>query len=296
MPRVATAPTRAMRTPAKPPPPLQARRPSRFALIWRRRRRLVFPAIGAAALVVLLVLLASAVRSLQPGRTVASLPERLGLSAGLTVRDIRIEGRQKTPEDFLRAALGVARGDKLMDFSLDAARARLEKLTWVQHATVERRLPGTIIVKLEERRPFAVWQSEGKFHLIDRDGQVVVAQDPTKDADAFQKLPLVVGAGAPEHATTLLDELAALPGLRDRVAAAVRIGERRWNLHLSNGIDVLLPEVGEAAALDKLMELQTTQTLLDRPLQVVDMRLPDRFVIRPIAEPKPPGPPGKKPA
>jgi cell division protein FtsQ len=296
MPRVAAAPRAALRTPAKPPPPLQARRPSRLALIWRRRRRLVLPAIGVAALLAVFVMLASLLRSLQPGNTVASLPERLGLNAGLTVRDIRIEGRQKTPEDFLRAALGVSRGDKLMNFSLDAARARIEKLTWVQHATVERRLPGTIIVKLEERRPFAVWQSEGKFHLIDREGQVVVEQDPTKDADAFQKLPLVVGAGAPEHAAALLDQLAALPSLRDRVAAAVRIGERRWNLHLSNGIDVLLPEVGQAAALEKLMELQTSQTLLDRPLQLVDMRLPDRFVVRPIGDPKPAPPPGRKPA
>lgn len=297
MSRVATAPqSRAsMRTPAKPPPPLQARRPSRFKLIWRRRRRLIFPAILVAAVIVVLAMLGTLLRSLQPGNSVANLPERLGLSAGLTVQDIRIEGRQKTPEDFLRAALGVARGDKLMDFSLDAARARIEKLTWVQHATVERRLPGTIVVKLEERRPFAVWQNDGKFHLIDRDGEVVVAQDPTKDADAFQKLPLVVGLGAPKHTALLLDELAALPRLRDRVAAAVRIGERRWNLHLRNGIDILLPEVGEAAALDKLMELQVTQTLLDRPLQFVDMRLPDRFVIRPIAEPKPAAPAGKRP-
>lgn len=303
MPRVATSPELrtqgrqrpAMRTPAKRPPPLQARRPSRVALIWRRRRRWFRPALWGASLLALVVFAASVLRGLQPGNTVASLQERLGLGGGLLVRDIQIEGRQKTPEDFLRAALGVAKGDKLMGFSLAAARLRIEKLTWVQHATIERRLPGTIVVKLEERRPFAVWQNDGKFHLIDRDGQVVVAQDPVKDAEAFQKLPLVVGAGAPEHAAMLLDELAALPGLRERVAAAVRIGERRWNLHLRNGIEVLLPEIAEAAALDRLMELQGQDDLLDRPLAVVDMRLPDRFAVRPIAEPKPAAPPGKKP-
>ena len=301
MPRVAIAPSRTrqdstVRTPAKPPPPLQARRPSRFLLLWRRRRRLVLPTVAAIAVIGLLLTIASLARNRGAGHSVANLPERLGLGAALTVREIRIEGRQKTPEDFLRAAIGLARGDRLMDFSLEAARLRIEKLTWVQHATVERRLPGTIIVRLEERRPFAVWQSEGKFHLIDRNGQVVIAQDPTKDADAFQKLPLVVGAGAPANAATLLDQLAALPGLRDRVAAAVRIGERRWNLHLVNGIDVLLPEVGQAAALEKLMELQASQTLLDRPLQFVDMRLPDRFVVRPVGEPKPAPAPGRKPA
>ena len=121
-------------------------------------------------------------------------------------------------------------------------------------------------------------------------------KDPGKDADAFKTLPLVVGAGAPEAAAALLDDLAALPALKSRVVAAVRVGERRWNLHLSNGADVLLPEGAEGAAMTKLMELQTSQALLDRPLQVVDMRLPDRLVVRPMASGAPPAPAGKRPS
>ena len=294
MPRVAE-PAR-LRTPAKPPPPLKSRRPSRLSLLWRRKRRLLWPAAG----IVLLALLAfagySLVRTVQPGSTVAGLRERLGIGAGLTVREIRIEGREKTPEPLLRAALGVSRGDKLLGFSLEAARARIESLTWVQSATVERRLPGTVVVSLEERRPFAVWQNGGKFVLIDRAGQLVVEQDPVKDAAAFATLPLVVGAGAPESAAALLDQLAAQPTLRARVVAAVRVGERRWNLRLNNGADVLLPEGAEVAAMTKLMELQTTQALLDRPLQTLDMRLPDRLVVHPLPDPHaPPAPPPRRP-
>ncbi len=284
-----------LRTPAKPPPPLQTRRPSRWALMWRRRRGMVWPIAGGVIVFALLLAGFTFVRSVQPGRTVAGLQERLGIGAGLTVQDIRVEGREKTPEPFLRAALGVVRGDKLLGFSLDAARARIEKLTWVQHATVQRELPGTVIVTLVERRPVAVWQMDGKFSLIDRAGNVVVEQDPVKNNDAFRTLPLVVGAGAPASAATLLDELAQVPALRAHVAASVRVGERRWTLHLLNGADVLLPEVGEAAALGRLMELQSAQSLLDRPVQVVDMRLPDRLVVRPLAEPRPAPPPAKKP-
>lgn len=273
-----------LRTPAKPP--RGPDRPSRRALLWRRQRRLI-PIFALILLALLGVAsLASLVRTVQPGSALAAWREKAGAAIGLPVQQVIMEGREKTPEAQLRTALGVRPGDKLLGFSLEAARARIEQLAWVQSATVERRLPGTIVVTLVERRPFAVWQSGGKFVLIDRQGQIVADQDPAKDATAFATLPLVVGQGAPEAAATLLDTLAGFPDLKARVVAAVRVGERRWNLRLHNGADVLLPEGAEFAALTRLTELQSTQFLLDRPLATVDMRLGDRLVVRP-ADAKP---------
>ena len=290
---VSAAPLRSQRTPAKPPRPLNDR-PSRWRLLLRRQRHLARPLAWGMVALVLLGGGAFLVRTLQPANSVVTLRERLTAGTGLLVRDIVIEGRSLTPEGMLRAALGVSRGDKLLGFSPEAARARIERLTWVQRATVERRLPGTIVVVITERRPFAVWQTGGRFVLIDRTGQAVADQDPVKDAAAFAVLPLVVGPGAPEYAAALLDELAARPELRARVVAAVRVGERRWNLRLSNGADVLLPEGAEAAAMTRLMELHTAQALLDRPLQSLDLRLPDRLVVRPLPEPPLPLPPNPR--
>ena len=89
-----------------------------------------------------------AVHSSAPGGTLATLRERLGGAtafAGLRVTDVVIEGRANTPEPLLRAALGVSIGDPLLGFSVEQARQRLETLSWVEHATVERRLPGTVV-------------------------------------------------------------------------------------------------------------------------------------------------------
>ena len=66
--------------------------------------------------------------------------------AGLRVTDVVIEGRANTPEPLLRAALGVSKGDPILGFSVEQARQRMETLSWVEHATVERRLPGTVVV------------------------------------------------------------------------------------------------------------------------------------------------------
>ena len=306
MPRVAARPSerataggavpggRGLRTPAKPPRPLDDR-PTRWRLLLRRQRRLLRPVVWGLLGVALLAAGAFVVRTVQPGLSAASVRERMAAVVDFRVRDIVVEGRSLTPEPKLRAALGVAKGSKLLGFSLETARARIEGLTWVQHATVERRLPGTIVVRLTERRPFAVWQSGDKFVLIDRSGQVVADSDPVKDATAFSELPLVVGPGAPQYAAALLDQLAAQPSLRARVVAVIRVGERRWNLLLNSGMDVLLPEGAEAPAMARLAELQTAQALLDRPLQTVDLRLPDRLVVRPLADAHAPAPPAAAP-
>ena len=77
-----------------------------------------------------------------------------------------------------------------------------------------------------------------------------------------------------------------------RVAAAVRVGGRRWTLHLDNGIDVELPEEKLQEAWAQLAQLERTNRLLARDVQVVDMRLPDRLVVR--VTPEPPKEPAKK--
>ncbi len=268
----------------------QNERPSRWLFVRRRLRRAMRPAAWTLVAVALVVLVTGLVRSVAPGSVLAGWRERVGRTANLPVLAIQIEGRAMTPDGQLRRALGVETGDALLGFSLEDARARIEKLTWVQHATVERRLPGTVVVTLNERRPFAVWQTGGRFVLIDRAGQVVAEQDPVKDAAAFAVLPLVVGPGAPEQAAALLDQLASVPALKARVVAAVRVGERRWNLRLNSGCDVLLPENQELAAMTRLMELHAQQALLDRPLQTLDMRAADRLVVRPQGEARSPGP------
>lgn len=265
-------------------------RPARLTLLLRRGRKLLRPAswVVFAAFVVLLIVLS--VRSAAPGGTLATLRERFGGAvgfAGLRVQEVVIEGRANTPEPLLRAALGVTTGSPILGFSLEAARQRIETLSWVEHATVERQLPGTIVVNLQERRPFAIWQNGGKFVLIDRAGQTVAHQDVA----GFRTLPLVVGPGAPSGAAALIDALMERPALQARVVAAVRVGERRWNLHMNNNADVLLPEGHEAAALDRLMQLQQDHDLLDRPLVAIDMRLPDRLVLRPRPDAAMPTPP-----
>ncbi|MDR3529136.1 MAG: cell division protein FtsQ/DivIB [Rhodopila sp.] len=274
-------------------------RPPGWRLALRRQRRLLRPAgwVAFASVIGLLIAIIGHSASTHGGSggTLSSMRERLGVvtaASGLRVTDVVIEGRANTPEPLLRAAIGVSKGDSILGFSLEETRARIEMIPWVEHATVERRLPGTVVVNLQERRPFAIWQNQGKFVLVDRAGQIVANQDVAE----FRHLPLIVGLGAPANAAVLLDALRERPALSEKVSASIRVGERRWNLRMTNGADVMLPEGHEVAALDRLIQLQQDHAVLDRPLIAIDMRLPDRLVFRPRPDTKdgavvPPVPP-----
>lgn len=258
----------------------RARNTAPMAGFSRRWARL---ALGAG----LLVLLAAggavfriATSDLAPAWIAAvNLDKALGSvlqQAGLSVRAITVTGRAHTGRAELLKALNVSRGSPILSIDLMAAHQRIVALPWVREARISRRLPDTIRLELIERIPVAIWQRGGEMVLVDRDGVSIAARDMRE----FGQLPLIVGKGAPAGAQQLFAMLASEPRLQQRVAAAIRVGERRWNLRFHDGIDVRLPEQGAEDAWHKLALYEQTKGLLGRDIEIVDLRHPDRVVVR----------------
>jgi cell division protein FtsQ len=74
--------------------------------------------------------------------------------------------------------------------------------------------------------------------------------------------------------------LSQKPALFARVRAAVRVGSRRWDVRLKNGIKVHLPEAQPADAWSRLAELAAEHRIFERDVAAIDLRLPDRLVLR----------------
>ena len=209
---------------------------------------------------------------------------------GLTVSDITVEGRETTERETILAALAARPGTPILAVSPKHAKQQLESLPWIRTAVIERRLPGTLYVRLVERKPLALWQHGGKIELIDRDGGVI----PVTRLDQFAKLPMVVGDGAATHAAEIIGMLASEPDLAARITAAIRVGERRWNLRVDNAIDVLLPADDPVGAWSRLANLERSDAILKRQVQTIDLRLPDRLVLRVTPEAVKEAPAAKK--
>ena len=207
----------------------------------------------------------------------------LALSArsGLRVDYVLVSGRNRLSRASVEYAVNVRRGMPIMAFDPQAAKKRLEKFAWIRSAMIERRLPDTIYIHINERVPLALWQFKGRLALIDEEGVIITRSNLSR----YRELPLVVGADAPEHAGELIAILRTQRPLSARLHALVRVSNRRWNLTFKNGVIARLPEKGTARAVATLARLMERERLLDRDVVMIDLRFDDRLVVRTTARP-----------
>ncbi|MGO3928917.1 cell division protein FtsQ/DivIB [Rhodopseudomonas pseudopalustris] len=196
--------------------------------------------------------------------------------AGFRIEQVAISGRKQLTQDEILAIGGVNGRSSLLFLDAAAVRDKLKGNPWIAEATVLKFYPGELQIDIVERTAFARWQLDGRAAVIADDGAVL---EPYV-ARRFMSLPLVVGSGAGNRAKDFLALLARYPQVQAQTRAAALIGERRWNIWLTNGLVIRLPEHDVGNSLAMLTKLDQDDKLFSRDITAIDMRLPDRLTVR----------------
>ena len=196
---------------------------------------------------------------------------------GFVVKHVDVVGEGRVREDKVREMLGVRSGDYLFDMDIKNAQDRIQSLSWVETAVVRRLWPDRIVVHINERRPYALWQNNNKIRVIDKTGAVILMANTRE----FSELPFVVGEGGAEKAEAIWNILQTHPDVLMQTSSVVRVGERRWDIVLKDGMRILLPEKNPAAALQRFDTYNHEHGLLGLDLQRIDMRIKGRLTLVP---------------
>lgn len=213
-----------------------------------------------------------------PSSGTRGLPAQVSSYFGYAAEQIRITGLKRMGGASVLKAVGIKPGGSLVGFDANTARSILLNLDWVQEASVRVLPPNRLEVEITEREPFAVWQRDGHYYVIDREGSAIASFDARK----FPRLMLISGEGAQESVSQLVNQLEAWPGLHSRIKAAARVGNRRWSLYFAGGRQALLPEKQVEHALAVLADLDTRFGVLESGIQQVDLRLAGSAVMVPF--------------
>ena len=167
----------------------------------------------------------------------------LGLAAtwtsALDIERIDVRGATHTSSDAVTEAAGVAPGDPLAWFDVNAAEQRVAALPWVDAVAVTRSWTGEVGIEVTERVPVAgIPAGEGAWLLVDGDGRVLAAVDaepsdvavvdgvtasarPGDQLDADALGALAVAAAIP---ASLRPDVARVSGTGTGLEAVLRVG------------------------------------------------------------------------
>jgi len=166
---------------------------------------------------------------------------------------IQIEGNSHLTRAQLLSVFGEDVDRNIFTVGLAQRRAELERLPWVEHATVMRLLPDRLRVSIIERTPVAFVRQGSKIGLVDRTGVLLdmdedsEAGPSSKGADPHYSFPVGTGVSEDDPASVRAARMKIyLKFTRDLDSSSESISTKLSEVDLSNPEDVkaLIPDHG----------------------------------------------------
>ncbi len=132
-----------------------------------------------------------------------------------SVGEIIVEGNLEhltTPKVVLES--GVKDGETLFGIDVEKVHANLRQDPWISQAAVRRRLPHTLWIYIEESKPVAVMQKQGKLFLVDHDGIAFKEMEPS-DPKTYPVITGIEGEDEEKNALKLKEALSLLKMYND---------------------------------------------------------------------------------
>lgn len=196
--------------------------------------------------------------------------------SGFSVENIHISGLKYTSKLDILKVLNINYGDNIFTIDTEALLSLLKQIGWIEHITIHKKFPNTVEIIIQEYKPYALWQYKGKVVVIAETGVVIPNADPRN----FTDLMLVVGERANLQCKSLFSILTDYPGFKDMISSAQYMYGRRWRLYFSTGVLVDLPESNIGDSIHRVYTLHQKQKILDRDVEIVDMRIQNKLVFK----------------
>jgi cell division protein FtsQ len=140
---------------------------------------------------------------------------------------------------------------------------------WIEKIKIARTLPDNIKIDIVEYIPFAIVNDGGTQKLINEMGHHINIKN--QDMKIFNELLKIDGRDALPHIQSLFNLLTSNNFLFQKIKIISRIGKRRWDFELDNGILVKMPESNIISAwfnLEKILNVNGVNSTL----KTIDLR------------------------
>lgn len=205
----------------------------------------------------------------------------------LDVREVVVLGSQHVEADDVAEIAGLDETDNLLLVSPAGVADKVRELPWVKRARVDRKLPGTVRVRIVERKPAMILSLQNQRWTLDTFGNVLT------EGATGSKLPVLAGvsAAAPEPGMRMEQpELQAglrawrslSKKVRAQVVAVLAPTPERISLSLADGTQVRYGAAEALEAKNEVLEVLLVQLRAEgRSAAYIDVRVPSSPALAP---------------
>jgi cell division protein FtsQ len=202
-----------------------------------------------------------------------------------TLRKVVFTGNAHLSDDELRNMAGLREGENLLSLSCRGIYGKLIVSPWIRKVSIRKELPDRLYIRVEESRPFALLDMNGRLFLMDdrgslleelRNGSVpflpVITGDPYRERDAFGEAVKLVGAMKTTGVISRKEHIEIIAHKPEEMAA---------------NLDGLVVKVGAGDYEGKLARLDDLEEQIrDRniPVDYIDLRFANRVVVKAVHE------------
>ena len=209
------------------------------------------------------------------------ISKNLDIKQSTKLKEIHVIGRENINKSVLLEVLELNNETSMTGINVSLLKEKILSIGWVKDVIVERRMPNTLIIKIEEYKPFALLQTKDKHIIMSSEGKKISVNNGN-----FNYLPVINGLGAEKHASKMLNILSSEPNLFHQVWAISYIGKRRWDVILKSNKRIKLPEKNPKKSLRKFLNSDLNYLISSNKFSVIDLRFTNRIVLRKVTEKK----------
>jgi cell division protein FtsQ len=206
----------------------------------------------------------------------------------LAIKEVKLSGAEHTTAADVARVVDLDSSTNLLLLKTDEVAAAVKTLPWVKSVSVDRKLPGTVRLRVTERRPAMTVAIGEERYLIDRRARVL------SSTEAAEGVPMLAGlrVDLPQPGDRLsstqlksaLKAFSAMPRrLRRDVQAVFAPTVERITFQLSDGIQVRYGAAEEMASKNEVLEVLLARLRGEgRSAFYVDVRVPEAPAVSPL--------------
>ena len=197
----------------------------------------------------------------------------LGYTQISHVHNISISADQNDKDlSALAAAATIAPNTNTYSLNLENINSRISSVPGVKHSAVRRMPNGNISIRVSLHQAVALWTDGEYYYPLSADGTIV-----NRPSDTRTSGDIVFRGRVPSDIREITQITQNLVGDIDYLEW---IEDRRWNLHTTGGITVMLPQGDATTAIGTLINLNKQHQILHKDITTLDMRDSTRILVK----------------